>query len=142
MRELGARTKQTCARRQSVGLTVSARILKRRVGVFFPGTYPDCSALSEAVTVSSQSRFGRLSFVSTDGAAVPHLTKRETEILELVVLGITNKSIAGQLGMELREVELLRVGLMNKLGVTTLRELIQLALAPSIKIDRLSTANR
>jgi len=81
--------------------------------------------------------------LSTDSAAsAPHLTKQETEILELVVLGITNKSIAAQLGMELREVELLRVGLMNKLGVTTLRELIQLALSPSGKGNRVPAANR
>jgi len=57
------------------------------------------------------------------------LTKRETQILEMIVLGLSNKSIAAQLKLELREVEVLRGQLMNKLGVTTVRELIQLALS-------------
>ena len=61
------------------------------------------------------------------------LTKRETEILEMIVLGLSNKAIAAQLKLELREVEVLRVQLMNKLGVTTVRELIQLALASGTK---------
>ena len=61
------------------------------------------------------------------------LTKRETQILEMIVLGLSNKSIAAQLKLELREVEVLRVQLMNKLGVTTVRELIQLALSSGSK---------
>ena len=51
----------------------------------------------------------------------------------MIVLGLSNKSIAAQLKLELREVEVLRVQLMNKLGVTTVRELIQLALSSGSK---------
>lgn len=64
---------------------------------------------------------------------VEPLTKRETQILEMIVLGLTNKSIAAQLKLELREVEVSRVQLMNKLGVTTVRELIELALSSGSK---------
>jgi two-component system response regulator FixJ len=62
------------------------------------------------------------------------LSERERAILERIVSGKSNKSIASSLGMELRTVELCRASAMNKLGVASLKELIRLALAAGIAL--------
>ncbi len=56
------------------------------------------------------------------------LTKRETEILGLIVAGKTNKKIAQKLCRTERTVEYHRHRLMRKLGVKTAAELVKCAI--------------
>ena len=56
------------------------------------------------------------------------LTQREREVLELVVGGLHNREIAGQLGISPRTVEVYKGRLMEKLGVRRLPDLIRLML--------------
>jgi PAS domain S-box-containing protein len=66
------------------------------------------------------------------GARVARLTPREREVLVGLVEGGTNKSIARELGISPRTVELHRAQVMNRLDVGSLTKLIQVALAAGI----------
>lgn len=66
-------------------------------------------------------------------AAVPNpklgtLTRREKQVLELVVAGKFNKTIADVLGISTKTVELHRASVMTKLGVRTLPDLVKVFL--------------
>jgi FixJ family two-component response regulator len=54
------------------------------------------------------------------------LTPREFEVMELVVAGMLNKQIAGELGTAERTVKVHRGRVMQKLGVTSVAELVRL----------------
>jgi FixJ family two-component response regulator len=56
------------------------------------------------------------------------LTRREKQVLELVVAGKFNKTIADVLGISTKTVELHRSSLMTKLGVRTLPDLVKVFL--------------
>lgn len=66
------------------------------------------------------------------GAAVDRLavlTKREREVLDLLVTGLSNKAIANQLGASPRTIEVHRARVLEKLKAHSLPELVHLVLA-------------
>lgn len=56
------------------------------------------------------------------------LTRRESEVLQHLGLGKPNKVIAYDMGLSVRTVEGYRASIMNKLGVRTIGELMQIVL--------------
>ncbi len=56
------------------------------------------------------------------------LTPRERQVLDLVLAGKLNKTIADVLGISIKTVELHRANMMNKLGVRNLPDLVRLCL--------------
>jgi FixJ family two-component response regulator len=54
------------------------------------------------------------------------LTPREFEVMQLVVRGMLNKQVGGDLGVAEKTVKVHRGRLMQKLGVTSVAELVQL----------------
>jgi FixJ family two-component response regulator len=54
------------------------------------------------------------------------LTPREFEVMELVITGLLNKQIAGKLGRSEKTVKVHRGRMMQKLGVTSVAELVKL----------------
>src|SRR5213083_1424805 len=54
------------------------------------------------------------------------LTPREFEVMELVITGMLNKQIAGELGTAEKTVKVHRGRVMEKLGVTSVAELVRL----------------
>lgn len=72
---------------------------------------------------------------AVDGAAarLARLTSREREVLDGLVGGGTNKSIALHLGLSPRTVELHRGQIMAKLGAANLVELLQMALNAGLR---------
>lgn len=64
---------------------------------------------------------------SRRGTPAPALTRRETEVLRLLVRGNTNRQIAGLLGLSPRTVESHRANLMGKLGLESRVELVDYA---------------
>ncbi|HEY0179240.1 MAG TPA: response regulator [Dokdonella sp.] len=68
---------------------------------------------------------------SDDGpntTVLERLTPRERQVLELVVAGKLNKTIADVLGISIKTVELHRSNLMSKLGARNVAEVIRIAL--------------
>jgi DNA-binding NarL/FixJ family response regulator len=62
-----------------------------------------------------------------DGAAVPRLTPREREVIQLLAEGHRNKKIAQMLGISIKTVETHRTTLMRKIGVKSIVELVRYA---------------
>ena len=56
------------------------------------------------------------------------LTKREKEVMELVVTGKLNKDIAKQLEISIKTVEVHRANVMEKMGVTSVADLVRMFL--------------
>jgi FixJ family two-component response regulator len=54
------------------------------------------------------------------------LTPREFEVMELVITGLLNKQIAGELGLAEKTIKVHRGRMMHKLGVTSVAELVRL----------------
>ncbi len=61
-------------------------------------------------------------------ARLRSLTPRETQVLELVVNGMTNKSIAARLGISEKTVETHRARITEKTGARSLAELVRMTL--------------
>lgn len=57
-----------------------------------------------------------------------HLSQREREVMQRVVAGKINRVIAEELAISIKTVEAHRAKVMEKLGVTSLAELVQIAL--------------
>ena len=60
---------------------------------------------------------------------VATLTPREREVLDLLVTGLPNKSIANTLGASPRTIEVHRARVLEKLKVNSLPDLVRLVLA-------------
>ncbi|WP_374510511.1 response regulator transcription factor [Niveibacterium sp.] len=57
------------------------------------------------------------------------LTTREREVLDLIVAGRLNKQIADDLGISIKTVEVHRARVMEKMGVSSLAELVQMVMS-------------
>ncbi len=55
------------------------------------------------------------------------LTPREFEVMELVIMGMLNKQIAGELGTAEKTIKVHRGRVMQKLGVTSVADLVRLS---------------
>jgi two-component system response regulator FixJ len=91
---------------------------------------------SEAILISLEAAFARLAAPTerhpSAGAAASKLdllSPREREVLEGLLAGLPNKSIAYDLGISPRTVEIHRARVMDKMGARSLSELVRLALA-------------
>ena len=62
-------------------------------------------------------------------AMLARLTAREQQVLERIVAGRLNKQIADDLGISIKTVEAHRANIMEKLEVTTVADLMKIALA-------------
>ncbi len=70
----------------------------------------------------------RLSIVASRLAT---LTEREREVLQRVIEGKPNKIIAGELDISMKTVEFHRAKVMEKMSVTSVAELVQIAMQQS-----------
>ena len=68
------------------------------------------------------------------------LTPREFEVLQLVITGLLNKQIGGELGMAEKTVKVHRGRVMQKLGVTSVAQLVRLVQKAGVVAIRTSTA--
>lgn len=62
-----------------------------------------------------------------DSPAVPRLTPREREVIQLLAEGYRNKRIAQKLGISVKTVETHRTTLMRKIGVRSIVDLVRYA---------------
>lgn len=66
--------------------------------------------------------------LESEDPLVDHLTGRETEVLELLTEGLSNKGIAGRLGISDQTVKFHIASILGKLGATNRTEAVRLAL--------------
>jgi FixJ family two-component response regulator len=71
---------------------------------------------------------------------VDHLTHREREVLDLIVLGKLNKQIADELGISIKTVEVHRARVMEKMAAGSLAELVQNVMVTEARVKALSEA--
>ena len=63
------------------------------------------------------------------------LTPREREVMELVIVGKLNKTIADVLNIAIKTVEIHRARVMDKMGAKSLAELVQFAMALKARLQ-------
>jgi len=68
-------------------------------------------------------------------ARLAALTRRETQVLQLVTLGKSSKVIATDLGVSQRTVEIHRAHLMEKMGATSLAHLVRMTMIADMGIS-------
>jgi two-component system, LuxR family, response regulator FixJ len=86
------------------------------------------SAVKGAIAASKQSR-DEAAAVADIAARLVTLTPREREVLERLVAGLPNKTIAYDLGSSPRTVEVHRARVMEKMGARSLAELVRMTIA-------------
>jgi two-component system response regulator FixJ len=59
-------------------------------------------------------------------ARIDGLSERQRQVLELAVAGLSNKEIAGRLGISFRTVEMHRAWMMQRIGARNLAELVRM----------------
>lgn len=119
-------------------VSTALRALKQGAVEFLQKTFSELDlrdAVQRAMTIDSSRReqfakrkdiFDRLAQLSTP----------ERQVLNLVLAGYPNKRIASALGVSQRAVEDRRSRVMQKLDVTTLPDLVRLAVDAGLKIDK------
>jgi two-component system response regulator FixJ len=95
---------------------------------------------ADAILASAESALGRLSeprepdaLAARAAARLEALSPREREVLEGLLAGLPNKSIAYDLGISPRTVEIHRARVMEKMGARSLSELVRLGLAAGLQ---------
>lgn len=73
-------------------------------------------------------RYGQVQARKNHEAVLSRLTTREQQVLERIVAGRLNKQIAGDLNISIKTVEAHRANIMEKLEVTTVADLMKIAL--------------
>ena len=86
------------------------------------------AAVKEALTASQRAREEQAA-VAAIAARRSSLTPREREVMELLVTGQPNKTIAYHLGSSPRTIEVHRRRVMEKMGAHSLPELVRMAIA-------------
>lgn len=83
--------------------------------------------IKRALAADRENRL-RLNELTRIRARLAALTPREQQVLRLVMSGKPNKVIAGELGLSQRTVEIHRAHLMEKMGVSSLAQLVRMTM--------------
>ncbi|MDR2207598.1 MAG: response regulator [Azoarcus sp.] len=88
--------------------------------------------VDHCLTRESEEREHRLAQTDT-AQRLAKLTRREQEVLDLIIAGKLNKQIADVLDISIKTVEVHRARLMGKMGVTTLASLIRRVVSAGLR---------
>ena len=84
--------------------------------------------LVERMLEQARASFAEHQQAASRDALLAKLTGREAQVLERIVAGRLNKQIADDLGISIKTVEAHRANIMEKLGATTVADLLKIAL--------------
>jgi FixJ family two-component response regulator len=90
--------------------------------------------IGKALTLDARWRQSESEFVALE-ERIQRLTERERETLELLLAGESNKTMAAKLLLSERAVEMRRAGIMRKLKVHSVAELLELAVTHRVLSD-------
>jgi two-component system response regulator FixJ len=110
---------------------VAVQALKAGARDFLEKPFDDerlLSAVNGAIAASRQSR-DEAAAVASITARLATLTPREHEVMQRLVTGLPNKTIAYDLGSSPRTVEVHRARVMEKMGARSLAELVRMTIA-------------
>lgn len=114
--------------REAVEAGASGYIVKRAAGSELLGAVRAVAAGHMYVHPSMTRAFlGRQKALPEDTTSADTLTPRETDVLELVAAGYTNRQVADRLGISSRTVETHRANLMAKLNLSSRAALVRYA---------------
>ena len=103
--------------------------MKRGAVDFLPKPFRDdelLTAVTRALARSAES-YQQRDEAAAHRARLAKLTPREFEVFRLVIAGLLNKEIAGELGIALRTIKHHRARVMQKVGVVSVAELVRVA---------------
>jgi FixJ family two-component response regulator len=109
-------------------IPMCARVMKAGAVDFLPKPFKPRELLKcveQALSRSAEQR-RRAAEKSGSRRLLDSLTPREFEVMQLVTTGMLNKQIGGELGMAEKTVKVHRGRVMQKLGVTSVAELVRL----------------
>lgn len=89
----------------------------------------ELQVLVEKMLVSARLAYRDASLQKTNQGLLSKLTGRERQVLERIVAGRLNKQIADDLNISIKTVEAHRANIMEKLNVSTVADLLRLALS-------------
>ena len=90
-------------------------------------------SLVERMLDTAVEQFEASNQAATREALLSKLTSRESQVLDRIVAGRLNKQIADDLNISIKTVEAHRANIMEKLSVSTVADLLKIALAPGAK---------
>jgi two-component system response regulator FixJ len=116
-------------------VSLAVRAMKAGALDFIEKPFP-----AEAILNSAAAALARLTeprdqdpLATTAAARLALLTPRERDVLQGLLAGLPNKSIAYDLAISPRTVEIHRARVMDKMGARSLSELVRLSLAAGLK---------
>jgi translation elongation factor EF-Ts len=86
----------------------------------------------EKMLVTARNSYKEASLQKNNQSLLSKLTGRERQVLERIVAGRLNKQIADDLTISIKTVEAHRANIMEKLNVSTVADLLRLALSEKI----------
>jgi two-component system, LuxR family, response regulator FixJ len=90
-----------------------------------------CKRVRQAMALDAANRMNQLELTRIENR-LNRLTPREYEVMELLVQGMSNKEVAGRLGLSIKTVEIHRAHIMSKMESTSLANLVQQVLTYKI----------
>ncbi len=106
-------------RKNKTMVITNSELLNPPAGNGNGGSHLFIGASSETILEQLQSFFTNENTVTTTGDINKELSVRETDVLQLIVKGITNKEIADKLNISLNTVLTHRKNITSKLGIKT-----------------------
>src|SRR5215468_5545000 len=120
-------------------IPMCAQAMKAGAADFLPKPFKPKQLLESVERALSRSADERLRATERNHARdlIERLTPREYEVMQLVATGMLNKQVGGQLGMAEKTVKTHRAHVMQKLGITSVAELMMVLqkaeVSPSVR---------